>query len=130
MVDFNSEATVGTPAVDIVRVMVLERLNNLYDGVEDYFKKIEQGYDKDLSVVKARLYSLWLIIEAQVTRKEGKNKAKEYEQKIKSNDFDELKEMITYFNKYLDELKLTRLDTKKVYDGSRVEVENQNRALG
>lgn len=129
MVDFNSEATVGTPAVDIVRVMVLERANNLYDAYEDYIKKQEQGYDKDLSLIKARLSSLMLILEAQVLRKEGEEKANILKKQITSNDFEKIKEAITHFNIYLDEIKLTRLDTKKVYDKTMVEVENKVKGL-
>lgn len=134
MVDFNSEATVGTPAIDIVRVMVLERLNNVIDAYEDYVKKNEQGYEKDLSIIKARLKSLWLILEAQIKRKDTmlKKEDRVYDKiksQINSNDAIEIDEAITFFNNYLDDIKLTRLDTKKVYDKTIAEIENKTKGL-
>lgn len=129
MVDFNSEATVGTPAVDLVRVMALERLNNAIEGYEDFVKKKAQGYERDTSIISSRLYSLFLILEGAIIRKEGEDKAKEYEEKCLSSNEDQLKDMMKYFTKYLDELKLTRLDTKKVYDKTLVETENKVKGL-
>lgn len=130
MVDFNAEATVGTPAVDIVRVMALERLNNCIEAYEDYIKKNAQGYDRDTSLIRARLCSVFMILEGQIIRKEGDKKAKEYREKCLSEDEKTLIEMMSFFNVYFDEIKLTRLDTKKVYDKTLVEVEDKNKGLG
>ncbi len=130
MVDFNNQSTVGTPAVDIVRVLVLERRANLFEAVEDYKKKQGQGIDPPLGQVKARLFVLWLELEAQYIRKFGKEKADPLIEQMKSKEEEEIFKVISKLNEYLDWLKLTKLDNKIVYDPTLVETENKVKGLG
>lgn len=131
MVDYNNQSTVGTPAVDIVRVQVLERRANLFEAIEVYKKQKGQGIEASLSDVSARLFTLWLELEAQFSRKFKKdNQYEDLKKNIDSEKEEDIFEAITEINKYLDSVKLTMLDNKKVYDPTSVENENKLKGMG
>ena len=129
MVDFNNEATISTPAADIVRVLILQRRADLFEALEDYKKKENMGQSPNTSVVKARLFS-WFL-ERQPRLKE-KLKEKEYnkiKELINSDKIEEILEAIYILNEELDGIKLTRIDVKKIYDSTRADVENKEKGL-
>jgi hypothetical protein len=47
-----------------------------------------------------------------------------------NRSFDNLIKAFYTINEYLDEINLTKIDTRKQYDGSRVEEENRERGMG
>lgn len=128
MVDFNNETTIGTPAVDVVRILVLQARANLFEAWEDYRKREDQGVIVSVSIVYSRLYTLFEELQASLKR----NRPKDYPELLNKIDSKNVVKMIDatrYLNEYLDEIRLTRLDTKKVYDRSSFEEENQNAGL-
>jgi len=133
MVDFNNETTIGTSAWDIVRVLILQRRNDLIEAIE-YYNKLEcRNTDGDLSIVQARLHSLFNELQASLKRRWNGPKDTRYKDlidKIKSDKFKDIIDAFYILNEYLDEINLTRIDTRKQYDGSRVEEENKERGLG
>lgn len=126
MVDFNAEATVSAAATDILRILILQRRNDVIDSIEQY-RKIEEHSDPDTGVIRARLFSLFLEIQAMIKRKR-----KDYEDISKgtlSKKFDELLETFMILNEFLDENRLTRIDTKEVYDSTRVSSEDKQKGI-
>lgn len=130
MVDFNNQTTVGTPAVDIVRVLILERRANLFEAIESYTKQEHQGISPSISVVQARLYVLFLELQAQFKRKLDKKEYDILHTQVKSKKIDDIMGGLETINNYLDQIKLTMLDNKKVYDPTSVENENKIKGLG
>jgi len=129
VVDFNNETTVGTPAVDVVRILILQRRADLFEAVEKYNKQSYQGQQADLSIVRARLKSLFLEIQAALKRRLKPDVYKELMQKIEQDDEEKIMEAIYFLNEHLDNMRLTRIDTKTQYDSTRVEIENKAKRL-
>ncbi len=127
MVDFDNEVTVGIPAVDVEKISILQRRHDLLEAYEDYKKKRFSGAGVPLSFVRARLISLFLEVQAMLQRRmkpEVYNKFKEdcFTEKADENS---ILELVYIINGQLDEIKLTRVDTQKVYNERRVEEENK-----
>ena len=131
MVDFNNEATVSTPASDIVRILILERRYNLMEAIERRILNdsmaIEAG--QDLAVIKARLYSFYFEICEVIPRRMKIEEKEQLEKDIQANDFAAVMRAFRSLNSLLDTIKLTRIDTKKVYDPTLVEDENKEKGL-
>lgn len=129
MVDFNNDQTItGRSAEDILRVIIMERRYNLFEAIENYIKLDSEGNisERELAVVKARLYSLFLEIEETVIRNlKDEAKVKELDLLMSSNNYADLLKAVKILMKILDVVKLTRLDTRIPYDSTRVTVEDR-----
>ncbi len=112
MVDFNAEATIGTPAVDVVRILILQRRSDLLEALEQYHKLIYRDTEADLSVVRARLVSLYIELEAGLSRRVKDESHNELKGQVYSEDIGDIKKAIKFLNNYLDNIRLIRLDNK------------------
>ena len=129
MVDFNNETTVGRPAIDIVRVLILQRRSDLFEAWEFYKKKESDGVERGFPTVKTRLFSLFLELQPMFKRR---LKEENYEYLIKlieSDDEKDILEAIYKINEELDDINLIKMDTKKSYDKTSWETENREMNL-
>jgi len=130
MVDFNNETTIGTPAVDIVRILILQRHSDLIEAWEMYNKEKGKGIQVRIGVVRARLFSLYLQLQPSLKRR---LKPKTYvvvdKQIREAEKEEEVIKQLYFLNEYLDELRITRIDTKKQYDSTNTETENKAKGL-
>lgn len=126
MVDFNNEATVGTPAVDVERISILQRRYDLIEAIEHYRKMRLNGAAMGISVVSCRLFSLFLELQACLARHLT---PKEYDKLLdvclNSSKEEEILTAVYKINSVLDQIKLTRIDTQRVYDSTDTEAENK-----
>lgn len=129
MVDFNNESTISTPAVDIMRVIILQRRNDLIDSIEHYKKKRKEGVEVSTSIVSSRLSALYLEIEHTLERHLDKEQLKEIHKAEDSTDIVELINATKLINMVLDKIRLTKIDTGKNIDTTRVELENESKGL-
>ena len=129
MVDWNNEATIGTPAVDIVRVTILQRRYDLFEALEAYNKLTKQGLAADNHIVSSRLFTLFLELQAGLKRKWKEPEYNDLLNLIVSDDIEDIKQAIYKLNIYLDGLRLTRIDTRQDFDSTRVEYENKIKKL-
>lgn len=130
MVDFDNEATIGTPAIDIIRVLVLQARAYTFEAWEDYHKKRAAGIEANLNVVYARLHAWFDELQAALKRKLKKEDYRKLKDGLAKNKDEQALRDVTYFlNGYLDEIKLTRLDTKKDYDKTGWESENKEAGI-
>ena len=126
MVDFNNEATIGTPALEVEKISILQRRYDFIEALEDYKKKRMMNSQQPLSYASARLFSLFLEVSAMLQRR------------LKPEDFALLKincyacseelrmlESFTIINRELDTIQLIKIDTSKVYDATDIEAENK-----
>ena len=128
MVDFNNEVTVGTPAIDIVLVLVLQARANVFDSLELYNKQKANGIQASLSVVKARLVTWFLEHQAYFKRSMEEGEYKTLSKDLINGsklEYDRILEIIFFLNEKLDTLKITKLDIKKQYDRGSLEAENK-----
>lgn len=131
MVDFNNDTTItGRSAEDILRVIIMERRYNLFDGIENYIKLHSEGNasDHDLAIIKARCFSLFMEIEETVKRHiKDEKELEELYKNMNSNTYEELIKAVKTLMFVLDKVKLTRLDSKIPYDSTRVTVEDKHK---
>ena len=129
MVDFNAESTVSTPAGDIERVLILQRRADLMEAIEDYLKKEAQGYAQLINIVRSRLFTLFLQVSGMLHRKNPKAYETMKREIRGLDDIEKVIEVTLEFNDLLDDLGLTRIDTRTRYDKTRVEIENKEKGL-
>ena len=76
MVDFNNEITVGTPAADVVKILILQARANVFDSLEKYNRDKNRNIESDKATLKARLGTWFLEHEAFIKRQLGNIKDK------------------------------------------------------
>jgi predicted SAM-dependent methyltransferase len=126
MVDFNAEATVSASAIDILRILILQRRNDVIDSFEQY-RKVENHSHPDTGIVRARMISLFMEIQAMLKRK-----IRDYDalvKKVLSEDFDDLEDAFFKINEFLDHNRLIRIDNRKIYDSTRAASEDREKGL-
>lgn len=129
MVDFDNESTITTPASEIVKILILQRRYDLFEAVEKFQKQKAVGTDPDISLLKSRLYTLYLEVQSALKRKLKKEDYNILREKILSDSETTLFEAVDSINDFLDSIRLTVIDTRKVYDSTRVETENRAKGL-
>lgn len=130
MVDFNNETTIGTPSADVVKILILEKRNNLFEAFEDFMKKDVENIAMTKGIVQARLITLFLELQASLKRKMNEEDyAKLVSDVFGKPDLDKIKEIIYLINEYLDTMGLTKIDTKKQYDTSKTAAEDKEKGF-
>lgn len=129
MVDFNNETTISTPAVDIVRVLILQKRENVMEAIEDYRKKTSLGYAESTNIIQARLNTFFLENEQLLTNRLTKEEFKEVVDNLESKDLKTLEKIFRLMNKALYDIRLTKIDTKKEYDQTDIELDNRENGL-
>jgi len=124
MVDFNNDATIGTPAVDVVRILILQRRSDLFEALEQYNKQEIRGIQCDLAVVRSRLISLFYELQSGLKRRSTVEEYNSIVEGLKSDKIDDVKKIISKVNHYLDEIRLIRLDNKPHVDKKNWEAVN------
>jgi len=132
MVNFENETTVSTPAGDIVKILLLQKREDLHNELEKFNKLKSLGTEPEQAVLKSKIGSLIIELLPYLKRK---LKTEEYESKtevLKKVFFNDeeidspiILEIIQDINKILDELRVTRIDTRVRYDRSNVEEDNK-----
>jgi len=133
MVDFHSDAMVTTPSWEILKLLALEKRENLMLAIEFYFKNKYLGSDveQDTNIIRGRLWCLYYELEAWLIRTYATKEINEVKRKIDSRIRDdagnpkEVFEAASFINKFMDDKKLTRIDNIKSIDRTRVELENE-----
>jgi hypothetical protein len=136
MVDFNNEATVSAAATDILRILILQRRNDVIDAMERYHM-LSENSEPSCEVVRSRLFSFYLEIQAMLKRKYDNSmhkdnnpcKYKDLKDTIGQGEFKELEAVYLSFNEFLDANRLTRIDTKQIYDSTRVVDEDKEKGI-
>jgi hypothetical protein len=127
MVDFNNEATISTPALEVEKISILQRRYDFLEAYEDYKKKRLLNTPQPLSYATARLITLFLECRALLQRRLKKEEFIKLEKLIFTTPEREkdILEIFYIINTQLDEVQLTKIDTNKVYDSTKVETENK-----
>ena len=129
MVDFNSEATVTTPSWELLKVLALEKRENLLLSVEFFFKNklANEDVEHELNIIRARLWCLYYELEAWMLR--NNQDVLSLRSQISSKSEVEVLAAVSAVNKFMDDKGLTKIDTKSVYNKMRTEEENERREL-
>lgn len=129
MVDYNAQTTLASPSVEINKIQILERRAYVIEALEKYYRYQMAGSTGETGTFKARVVSLFWELEGTLSRKA--KHYEEYKKKIYSGKFtfEDCLEIWRELNLLLDQLHLTRVDTKKDYDSTDVEEENSVHGL-
>lgn len=131
MVQQNVQTTIGSP-IEWYKLEVLRDVVNLKEAWEQYYKDKDQ-YPVDLNVITARTKSLFSSLVAYLNRKwsqDGKfDKIRKDLFGLVNPDEARLREIFFEIQIQLDKDNITKLDTRMLYDGTRVEHENKNFGL-
>ena len=125
MVDFNNETTTTIPALNVERILVLEKREYFINAVESHDVVAFKGASFPINVMRARLKSLFLQLQAFIKRRLGDKDYLILRDKVfNTKDYDELLLIFESISELLDSIKLTTIDTRKAYDSTDVEEEN------
>ena len=116
MVNFENETTITVPATDIVKYGTLNRLWNLQEAWEQYMIDLSHGTSNSKKYVVARTFSMFLNIRSMIARKFTPEEYNIIETQCKSSDIEELYKAYVRITNILDDMGLTKIDTKKSYD--------------
>jgi len=130
MVNFNNETIVGIPAADIERLLICQRRSDVLEALEDYKKRRFQGSNTNLSIVRARLITYFLEIQALFKRRTTPTEYKDFWTKIKESQSEtDIYDMVMTLSELLDKIGLIKVDTKKVINTADTEAENREEGL-
>lgn len=139
MVDFNNETTVGTPPGDIVKIVILERREQVIEARESYRLAALRGIETadKLHIVGARVGALWDQLQAIALRRmkdaKGTDDDPTYETVeefvIAAKTWEQLTAAWEWMNRLIDDAGLTFIDSRPRYDRTRVEDANTKKGL-
>jgi hypothetical protein len=134
MVNFNDSQTVSTPALNINKVLIIQRRAELIDALEQYKISVYANApnQKFKAILRGKLNSLFTEIKSMLKRKYDKKEEGNYQKLktlIESDDTYDTYEALDKINDFLDELDLTRIDVRRQIDTSKIEEMNQYKGL-
>ena len=127
MVDFDSEATIATPAIDVKRILVLQARQFVIDSLEAYYKSEQGGVSTEANIISSRVRSLFLEIRSGIRRH---LKPLDYEKLVtlvKGKTAEDVEDAFDIMDTWLDTIGLTRIDVKQKLGGNLAE---RNKAQG
>ena len=139
MVDFNNDATISTPPGDVVKIVVLERREQVIEALEavSLVDHLGQEAGTKEAILRARLLALWYQLQAMVYRRLAKAKGgaddpdyRMIEKRIMAaKKKDDMIEAFQWMNCFIDDMGLTLIDSTARYDRKRVEDVNTKKGL-
>lgn len=139
MVDFNSENAVSTPPGDIVKIVLLERREQVVEALEnlDLAKANRQDTTIKIDILYARVRALWNECQAMAVRRLKKAKGTDDDPTyamvekalLEAKEEAELYEAYKWLNKFIDEMGITKIDTRKNYDEMDIEEANMSEGI-
>jgi hypothetical protein len=129
--NFNFTTSVSTP-IEYYKILILQRLNDLNEAWESYSKIKHLGQEVDLNIIHARTESLFNALYPYLERKLPPESFAEMETNLFEHEQATEKELRTILNtiaRQLDIDRITKMDTRNFYDGTRAETENQEFGL-
>ncbi len=140
MVDFNNDTTVTTPPGDVVKIVILERREQVIEALENYHNVENASVDLQHkeNTVHARILALWYELEAIIARRLEHAKGTEQDPNFamvknaitfEAKKFAAYVEAFEWMNAFIDELGLTNIDIRPKYDRRNVEDSNQKKGM-
>lgn len=128
MVDFNNDATVAVPAIDVKRILTLQDRHYFKEAFGAYKKEVYKGLEVDTAVLRARLYELFLEIRSGIKRHINNSEIfDKLSKQVLSEDIKDIEAAFFTIDDWLDEIGLTKLDTRQKLGGNIAE---RNKAQG
>lgn len=126
--DPNVSTTIGSP-IEWYKLEVMRDVINVKEAWESNQKNDSIGVQTDLSVILARTQSLFNSLYAYLKRKIDQQTFDKMQKDLfvnKTQDQLVLRKIFWDIQLQLDKDQITKMDTRKSYDGTRAEKENEN----
>jgi len=124
MVDFQNDSTVSTPPSDLLKILIIQRRNDVIDAIETYYKLQLRNADVPDNIIRARILSLVLELGNAYKRWTDKEHTTTT-QTILTGSLMEVLNIFHEVNIQLDNKKITRIDTRQDFDRKNIEKENE-----
>ncbi len=125
MVDFNNtEKLVGTPPGEVLKILILQRREFVIDTLEQYYSSDIRGASGRDNMVFASLRSLFLELQAALKRDLSDDEYFNLRLKVFSRNIADAEQAFDFLNTWLDNKRITRVDTKRHIDSDNIEEEN------
>jgi len=123
--NFEEHQTVAVPPSDLLKIMVLQRRDDVLAALEAYNKLSARSSGVPPHALKARIRTLFIDLKAALKNDMDEERFLHLSNLVDSDDVDEMLDAFDLVNEWLYNKKVTRFDTRKSYDPSRAEKENQ-----
>lgn len=130
MVDFNNDSTITRTPKDILEILIIEKRTYFIDAYEKYIKDKTNGVQTPISILKARLNSLFLEIYPSLQKNMDKENFELLKNNVNSKDADALLQAFNDMSEFLYNKKLLMWDSMKQYDPTSAEEENKFHGMG
>lgn len=130
MVDFNNETTVTRNAADLERTLILEKRENFLIALEQYRKTMREGANTPTGKIGSRLEALYYQMYSMIKRRFKTEDFNFLQETLHSKKEDDILKLFRILSDCLDELELTKLDTKKKVDFTNIEAANKSKGYG
>jgi len=131
MVDFNSDGALGTNRGHILDLVLLGRHDEWLNTYQKYvLSKLENSSDQNrlLNTLKAISQTIEFQLRETLKRR-VKTNYEEFKELIKRNDEKSIIESFNIINRTLDELQITKIDTRKNIDFTNIEEVNRSKGM-
>lgn len=126
----NDYSTLAKTPGDLVKFLYLERWKYVIDAIEEYKKRGARNHHQPIDILSARLFSLFQCVQPALYRTiKDKKEYDQLEALVYSNEPAALIEAFEIINAWFDKKGLTRIDTIKLYDRSKIEISNMMKGL-
>jgi len=136
MVNFESDATLGTNRSHILDLIVLGRRDEWLNTYQKYSIALldnKSGSNELFNVLKSILLTMSIELKETMLRKWTNDEKPDYNEFLtkirKANNDQEIISCFDALNQLLDGLNMTKIDTKRYFDTTSVETENQEKGL-
>lgn len=128
MVNFNDGETITTPSWNVLKILALEKRENVMLAIDFFFKNkyIGDDQDHDIDMVRTRLWCLYYELEAWLQRTYNNKDLQDLKALFDHKDYKKVLEAFSFLNKFMDEKNLIKIDNIRSRDRTRVELENDN----
>ena len=137
MVDFNNETTVSTPLPQVNKLLLIEMMYNAFNALDKYNSFYVQGKVVSQGDIKSSLGRWYSYLYGYLNRAFTKKEQIELMNKIKTELYfnrkplpnERLLEIVEFLCTIMDDLKLTRVDLKPVFDRTNIEGSNKQNGV-
>ena len=129
MIKTTTNDNITMPPAELLKILIIQRRNDSLESIEGYYKMLCAGAGAPSNIVKARVRTLFLDLEAGLKRQLEEAKYKQLIVNVFSEDITKCIEGFREINAFLDTMNLIKVDTKKRYDSTNAEEENSTKDL-
>jgi hypothetical protein len=119
----------GTTPIQLLKIMLVEHINNLIMSYEQYYKVEGMGCQANTNIIRARTISLFKFLEAHLNKDIKYESFLKLKEKVYSKDIIKLENAFSYLQIWLYKKNMVRIDTIKQYDMQNMEEENIEKQL-